>query len=126
MAINLRLPLLLLLLTILLYIPLQQVIQHTLSTNFSAEAVVTNENLSKFSLRELEIFLRGILEKTKSGEGISYESEANLKKIKALLAMYANANQKLVAKLIALINEILELNQELIYPEDGEHQTDHN
>ena len=48
----------------------------------------------------------------------------NLKKIKALLGMYTSANQKLVAKLIALINEILELNGELIYEDDGEHQSD--
>lgn len=90
---------------------------------FSFDRMENTGSLDQFNLKELEDFLQKMLEKLRSGKSISYDSEMNLK---ALLALYNGANQELVAKLIALINEILELNAELIHLEDGEHRTDHS
>jgi hypothetical protein len=110
----------------LLYLSLHHAINHAPPVTFSFDKMENTGSLAQFNLKELEDFLQKILEKLRSGKSISYDSEMNLKNIKALLALYNGANQELVAKLIALINEILELNDELIHLEDGERRTDHS
>lgn len=123
MTISFRIPMLLLFLIGLLYFSLHQTINHASPVTFSFDRMENTGSLDQFNLKELEDFLQKMLEKLRSGKSISYDSEMNLK---ALLALYNGANQELVAKLIALINEILELNAELIHLEDGEHRTDHS
>jgi hypothetical protein len=126
MTISIRASIILLFLLGLLYFSLQNAIQQAPSIHLSLEQVAEATSFAKFSLRELEVFLKGLLEKARSGESISHESEVNLKKIEALLRMHPTANQQLVAKLIALIHQILELNGEIIHEEDGEHQSDNH
>ena len=58
------------------------------------------------------------------GKSLNFENEKALRKIKAILAINSGVNQILVERLIAMIDNILEINSELIHPEDGNHQTD--
>lgn len=79
---------------------------------------------AKYSSEDLEVFWKEMLEKVRWGKSLSFENEKALRKIKAILAINSGVNQILVERLIAMIDNILEINSELIHPEDGNHQTD--
>jgi hypothetical protein len=107
-----------------LFFTLHLFIQNTPSITFPELGKA--ESLTQFSLEELEVFLQKKLDGLRAGQSISYEDEIILKKIKALLSIYSAENSALISKLIAMIDEILELSNELIHVKDGEHRTDND
>ncbi len=80
--------------------------------------------LMRMSPSNLEIFLQGELEKVRNGEAISYGREQALKIIRQALLERMADQPALLAKLLAMIDEILILNDELIYPDDGDPRSD--
>lgn len=92
----------------------------------SFDRIEVEGSIAQFDLKDLEIFIQGRIERARSGKSISHKEEKVLKEIRAVLALHSGGNSGLVAKLIAMIDEILELNRESIHLEDGEHQTDDN
>lgn len=80
--------------------------------------------LIRMSPSNLEILLRGMLEKVRNGQALSHEREKTLKDIRQALVENMSGQPTLLAQLLALIDEILLLNDELIYLDDGEHRTD--
>ncbi|MCO6487284.1 MAG: hypothetical protein J5I98_02645 [Phaeodactylibacter sp.] len=80
--------------------------------------------LARMSPTNLEIYLRGLLEKLRNGEAISYEREKALLDIRGALIKNMADQPALLATLLAIIDEIILLNDELIYPEDGEPKSD--
>lgn len=81
-------------------------------------------DLARMSPSNLEIFLRGLLEKVRNGEGLSYDRGEALIDIRQDLIDNMADQPALLAKLLAIIDEIILLNDELIYPDDGEPRTD--
>lgn len=71
-----------------------------------SEETVYPSHIDKFDFSDLERQLRGILEKVKNDEAISYKQEQNLREIKRWLAQ-SNADSGIIASLIAMIDEIL-------------------
>lgn len=82
--------------------------------------------LARMTPTHLENLLQDILEKARNGEAISYEREKTLKALRQNLIDNMADQPGLLARLLALIDEILLLNDELIYPDDGESRTDEN
>lgn len=80
--------------------------------------------LARMSPSNLEILLQDMLEKVKNGQAISHDREKTLKDIRRALVENMAGQPTLLARLLALIDEILLLNDELIYPDDGEPRTD--
>ncbi len=80
--------------------------------------------LSRMSPTNLENLLQDILEKVRNGEAISYEREKTLKDLRQSLIDNMSEQLGLLAKLLAIIDEIILLNDELIYPDDGKPRTD--
>lgn len=74
----------------------------------------------------LENLLKGLLEQVRSGKAISHGREQALRDIMRAIPVTLASDPELVARLLAIIEEILELNSELIYPEDGEARTDND
>ncbi len=66
----------------------------------------------------------GILEKLGDGEAISYDREKTLRGLRQNLIDNMSDQPGLLARLLAMIDEIILLNDELIYPDDGEARTD--
>ena len=127
MAINIRIPVALLFLLSILYFSIHHAVQNTPPPiSFPLDRIEADGSIAQFGFEDLEVIIKGMLERARSGKSISYKEEKMLKEAKAILAIYSGANSELVAKLIAMINEILELNRELIHLEDGEHSTDDN
>lgn len=83
----------------------------------------TPENIVKYDPVHLESEFEQVLEKVKRGEAISYEETKRLKEIKHYLKLL-NVTPALLARLNQLIDEILALNDELIYLADGNWRTD--
>ena len=80
--------------------------------------------LARMSPTNVEIFLQSLLEKVRNGEAISYEREQSLKAIRQALLEKMADQPGLLARLLAIIDEIILLNDELIYPDDGEPRSD--
>ncbi|MCB0593607.1 MAG: hypothetical protein H6557_26470 [Lewinellaceae bacterium] len=80
--------------------------------------------VTRMSPTNLEIYLRGLLEKVRNGEAISYGKEQSLKEVRQALIENMAEQPELLTLLLAIIDEILLLNDELIYPDDGESRTD--
>ena len=72
----------------------------------------------------LEIFLQSFLEKVRNGEAISHSREEAFLDIRQDLVDNMAGQPGLLARLSAIIDEIILLNDELIYPDDGESRTD--
>ena len=83
----------------------------------------TSENIVKYDPVHLESEFEQLLKKVKRGEAISHEQVKRLKSIKRYLEIL-NVTPALLARLYQLIDEILALNDQLIYPEDGNWRTD--
>jgi len=77
----------------------------------------------KYDPVHLESELEQILEQVKKGEAISLEATERLKLIKRDLQRL-KVTPVLLARLNLLIDEILALNDELIYPNDGNWKTE--
>ncbi|MCO6480737.1 MAG: hypothetical protein J5I94_29115 [Phaeodactylibacter sp.] len=80
--------------------------------------------LMRMSPTNLEIYLSGLLERVKNGKAISHGREKALLDIRRELVANMADQPDLLARLLAIIDEIILLNDELIYPEDGEARTD--
>ncbi|MCB9052384.1 MAG: hypothetical protein H6556_23360 [Lewinellaceae bacterium] len=80
--------------------------------------------LTRMSPSNLENFLQSVLEKVRAGEALSYGRQEALKDIRQTLVESMANQPALLERLLAIIDEILLLNDELIYPDDGEPRTD--
>lgn len=80
--------------------------------------------LARMSPTNVENFLQSVLEKVRNGEALSYEREKTLKDLRQSLIDNMSEQLGLLAKLLAIIDEIILLNDELIYPDDGKPRTD--
>ena len=80
--------------------------------------------LARMSPTNVEIFLQSLLEKVRNGEAISYEREQALKTIRQALLEKMADQPDLLARLLAIIDEIILLNDGLIYLDDGEPRSD--
>ena len=80
--------------------------------------------VTRMSPTNLEILLQGMLDKVRNGEAISYDREKTLKDLRQNLIDNMSDQPGLLARLLAMIDEIILLNDELIYPDDGESRTD--
>ncbi|MCO6489790.1 MAG: hypothetical protein J5I98_15345 [Phaeodactylibacter sp.] len=86
----------------------------------------SSSELIKMAPLSLENLLKGLLEQVRSGKAISHGREQALRDIMRAIPVTLASDPELVARLLAIIEEILELNSELIYPEDGEARTDND
>ncbi|MCB9292562.1 MAG: hypothetical protein H6559_05460 [Lewinellaceae bacterium] len=82
--------------------------------------------LARMSPTNLEILLQSLLEKVRNGEAISHDREEALRDIRKDLVNNMADQPALLATLLAIIDKIILLNDELIYPDDGEPRTDEN
>ncbi|MCB9266999.1 MAG: hypothetical protein H6558_18385 [Lewinellaceae bacterium] len=80
--------------------------------------------VTRMSPTNLEILLQGMLDKVRNGEAISYDREKTLKDLRQNLIDNMSDQPGLLARLLAMIDEIILLNDELIYPDDGGPRTD--
>ena len=80
--------------------------------------------LARMSPTNVEIFLQSLLEKVRNGEAISHSREEAFLDIRQDLVDNMAGQPGLLARLSAIIDEIILLNDELIYPDDGESRTD--
>ena len=110
---------------IILFLSLFFTVQYAIQSTppLPQDWAATPENIVKYDPVHLEREFEQMLEKVKRGEAISHEQVKRLKKIKRYLELL-NVTPALLARLYQLIDEILALNDELIYPEDGDWRTD--
>ncbi|MCO6479174.1 MAG: hypothetical protein J5I94_21245, partial [Phaeodactylibacter sp.] len=107
-----------------LFFALKQVILPNVYEPAPSYEEAAGVELMRMSPSNLEIFLQGELKKVRNGEAISYGREQALKIIRQALLERMADQPALLAKLLAMIDEILILNDELIYPDDGEPKSD--
>ncbi|MCB9053294.1 MAG: hypothetical protein H6556_27985 [Lewinellaceae bacterium] len=107
-----------------LFFSLRQVEMPAVHDPAPAYEQASEPELARMSPSNLEILLRDMLEKVRSGQALSHDREKTLKDIRRALVENMAGQPTLLARLLALIDEILLLNDELIYPDDGEPRTD--
>lgn len=107
-----------------LFFALKQVILPNIYEPAPSYEEAAGVELMRMSPTNLEIFLQSVLEKVRNGEAISYEREQALRIIRQTLLEKMADQPALLARLLAIIDEIILLNDELIYPDDGEPRSD--